>query len=97
MWCLIVSIPDLCLLSYFANLIENGPREVFGGITKTVLEVILTPSSKTVTSIVNAYMKDVTVNVSIPSFGNCLRNSDIQFSKVHRLIYTDSKEAYANR
>ena len=59
------------------NLIKNWPGEVFGGKTKPHLP-------KTDASIVNAYLRDVPVNVSIPSLENCLRNSDIKFSKAHR-------------
>ena len=67
------------------NLIKNWPGEVFGGKSKPHLP-------KTDTSVVNAYLRDVPVNVFIPSLENCLRNSDIKFSKAHRLIYTDSRK-----
>ena len=67
------------------NLIDSWPGEVFGGNTKPHLP-------KTATSIVNAYLRDVPVNVSIQSLENCLRNSYIQFLKVHRLIYTDTRK-----
>ena len=49
------------------NLIESWPGEAFGGNTKPHLP-------KTSTSIVNAYHRDVPVDLSIQSLENCLRN-----------------------
>ena len=49
------------------NLIESWPGEAFGGNTKPHLP-------ETSTSIVNAYHRDVPVDLSIQSLENCLRN-----------------------
>ena len=67
------------------NLVKNWPQEAFGGNTIPHLP-------KSSTSTVNAYLRSIPVSISIQSLENSFKNSNIQFSKVHRLVYSDTQK-----
>ena len=67
------------------NLVKKWPQKAFGGNTIPHL-------AKSSTSTVNACLRCSSVSISIQSLENSLKNSNIQFCKVHRLVYSDTRK-----